>query len=94
MPLYPKSNYTFIKFERSHLPSKKYDAVLKNKASGHIVKVPFGARGYTQYKDRALGLYSSQDHGDLLRRDRYRARHAGDINQAYSPSWFSLKYLW
>ena len=94
MTLYPKSNYTFIKFERSHLPAKKYNAVLENKATGRIVRVPFGARGYTQFRDRALGLYSSQDHGDSLRRERYHTRHAGDTNKAYSPSWFSLKYLW
>ena len=94
MPLYPKANYTFLRFERSHIEGKKYDAILKNKSTGREVKVPFGAKGYQQFKDRALGLYRSQDHGDTTRRARYIARHSRDINTAYSPSWFSLKYLW
>lgn len=94
MPYYAKDNYTFIKFERSHLPDKKYDAILKNKSTGRLVKVPFGAKSYGQYKDKALGLYSAQDHGDTKRRDSYHARHSGDTNAPYSASWFSLKYLW
>ena len=94
MPYYPKAEYTFIRFERSHIPTKKYNAVLENKATGLLVTVPFGATGYAQYKDRALGVYSSIDHMDKKRRASYRARHSGDINLAYSPSWFSLKYLW
>ena len=94
MPYYPREKYTFIGFERSHLPAKKYNAILKNKTTSREVKVPFGAIGYEQYKDRALGLYSSQDHKNTSRRARYIARHSGDINKAYSPSWFALKYLW
>ena len=94
MPLYSKKDYSFIKFERSHLPAKKYNAILENKSTGRIVRVPFGARGYTQYKDRALGLYASSDHNDKTRRANYHARHASDINKPYSPSWFALKYLW
>lgn len=94
MPHYSKSEYEFVRFKRSHLTTKKYDAVLRNKSTGREVNVPFGARGYGQYKDRALGLYSAQDHNDPIRRANYIARHSGDINRAYSPSWFSLKYLW
>ena len=90
MPYYPKTEYEFIRFERSHIPSKKYNAILENKVTGRIGTVPFGSTGYAQYKDRALGFYSSIDHMDKKR----RARHSGDINLAYSPSWFSLKFLW
>ena len=81
-------------FERSTRPGNKYAAILKSKATGRQVTIHFGATGYAQYKDRALGLYASSDHTDPVRRASYRARHAGDINAAYSPSWFSLKYLW
>ena len=94
MPLYPKSEYTFQKFERSSRPTKKYAAILKSKSTGRLVTIHFGATGYSQYKDRALGLYASSDHGDKARRANYRARHASDINKPYSASWFSLKYLW
>lgn len=94
MPFYPKSEYVFVRFEKSHLPDKKYDAILKSRSTGRPVKVPFGARSYSQYKDIALGLYSSQDHEDTKRRASYHARHSGDTNAPYSASWFSLKYLW
>ena len=94
MPLYPKSEYTFQKFERSTRPGKKYAAILKSKTTGRLVTIHFGATGYAQYKDRALGLYASSDHNDKTRRANYRARHASDINKPYSASWFSLKYLW
>ena len=36
----------FVKFKRSHLKHKKYDAILKNKDTNRYVNVPFGARGY------------------------------------------------
>ena len=93
MALYPKSEYTFQKFERSSRPTKKYAAILKSKSTGRLVTIHFGATGYSQYKDRALGLYSSSDHGDKTRRANYHARHASDINKLYRPSYFSLKYL-
>ena len=94
MSYYPESQYKFIRFERSHVPTKKYDAVLKNRTTGREVKVPFGAKSYQQYKDQALGLYSHLDHGDAKRRAAYKSRHSGDTNKPYSASWFSLKYLW
>ena len=94
MPYYPREKYTFIGFERSSRPTKKYAAIIKSKSTGRLVTIHFGARSYGQFKDRALGLYSSSDHNDKTRRANYHARHASDINKPYSPSWFSLKYLW
>ena len=94
MPYYPKAEYTFIEFKRSHIPSKKYNAILKSKSTGRLVTIPFSATGYSQYKDRTLGLYSSLYQRDKTHRANYRARHASDINKAYSASWFALKYLW
>lgn len=91
---YKKDDYKFIGFSISHLKDKKYDAILKNRETGKIVHVPFGAKGYSQYKDRALGYYSQFDHLDKKRRRSYQVRHAADINKPYSASWFSLNYLW
>ena len=92
---YSKKEYTFVKFERSHLPNKKYNAILKNKKTGREVKVPFGARNYEQYKDSTgLGLYSNKDHGDKKRRAAYRARHRNDNLTDYSPGHFSWYFLW
>ena len=94
MSLDSKSEYTFQRFERSSRPTKKYAAILKSKSTGRLVTIHFGATGYSQYKDRALGLYSSLDHKDKKRRANYRSRHTSDIDKAYSASWFALKYLW
>lgn len=95
MTYYPSKDYTLVRYEKSHLSNKKYNAVLRNKATGREVRVPFGDRAYGQYRDRVpLKLYSSMDHGDEARRANYRSRHSSDINKEYSPSWFSLHMLW
>lgn len=93
--MYPCSEYTFQKFEKA-TGAKKYNAILKNKKTGRTVKVGFGAKGYQHYKDKALGSYSSQNHGDAKRREAYRKRHAGegDASRKYSPGWFAWHYLW
>ncbi len=95
--VYPPDKYDFVKFERSHRHDKKYNAVLRNKATGRTKKIPFGAKGYAQYKDSTgLKLYSSQDHLDEERRKRYQKRHEGEGNNTrkYSAGWFSYRYLW
>ena len=95
MPYYPKEKYTLVNFKRSHLKNKKYDAILKNKETDRRVIVPFGARGYEQYQDKTpLQLYKKYNHGDKTRRANYHVRHKNNINKPFSPSWFSLKYLW
>ena len=87
--------HEFIGFEESHLPNKKYNAILKNKTSGRLVRVPFGARGYEQYKgSTGPGKFSSLNHLDKQRRQNYIKRHSKDKNTPYSASWFSLHYLW
>lgn len=93
MVYYPKKEYELIGFEKSHLLAKKYDAVLENKKTKKIVRIPFGSRIHGQYFDK-IGLYTSQDHLDERRRQLYKIRHQNDINKPYSPSWFSLKFLW
>ena len=95
--VYPADKYKFIKFERSHLKDKKYNAVLKHISTGRTKKIPFGARGYAQYKDSTgLKLYSSQDHLDEERKKRYQQRHKGEGNSTrkYSAGYFSYWYLW
>lgn len=88
-------NYKFVKFVRSHLKQKKYDAILMNKKTGRLRKVPFGQKGYQHFKDTTgLGLYSRYDHLDKERRRRYRLRHEGEQYRKYSSGYFSYKYLW
>ena len=93
MPLYPKSEYTFQRFERSSRPTKKYAAILKSKATGRLVTIHFGATGYpnTKTAPSASTLHQTTETPHAV---QTTARHAGDINKPYSPSWFSLKYLW
>ena len=87
--------YKFLRFEKSHLKNKKYNAVLLNKETGRERKVPFGAIGYEQYKDSTgLNLYSKLDHLDKDRRKRYRERHKGEEKNKFSSGYFSYKYLW
>jgi len=93
---YPKSEYKFVKFRKSETPFKKYDAIIKKKSTGELKRIPFGQQGYDQYKDKTgLGLYSSYDHGSMIRRNSYRARHIANVrNDQFSPGYFSYFYLW
>lgn len=87
-------NYTFKGFEKSRTDGKKYDAILVNKTTKREKRVPFGAKGYEHYKDKALGLYSKDNHLDPKRRALYRKRHQGEDKAKYSSGYFAWKYLW
>jgi hypothetical protein len=97
---YSKNDYKLIGFRKSIKRLSKYDAILENKKNKKIVIVPFGGirpNGipYEQFKDRVpLKLYTKYDHGDEDRRLRYLKRHSKNINEPYSKSYFSEKYLW
>jgi len=92
----PKDKYKLQGFQKSIHRHKKYDAILRNMASGRLVRMPFGDASYAQYKDSTrLGLYSHLDHLDPKRRRSYRQRHANDIKVGfYSPGYMSWHYLW
>ena len=49
-----------------------------------------------QYKDTTgLKLFSNYDHKDKKRKDKYINRHQHYIKKGYySPSYFSMRYLW
>jgi hypothetical protein len=98
---YKKSEYKFIQFQKSDRAGKKYTAVLQAKPAGKIVYIHFGAikpdgTPYEQYKDSTgLKFYSKYDHGDKQRQKKYKARQKGVIKTGYySPSFFSMRYLW
>jgi len=78
-----------IIFEKSKVKNKKYVAILPDGK-----RVNFGDKRYQQYEDRTpLKLYSSLDHHDKERRNRYYERHNKDYHK-YSADWLSKKYLW
>lgn len=88
-------NYKLIGFQKSSTKNKKYDALLENKDSKKIKKVPFGDIRYQQFRDSTpLKLYSHLDHNDLNRRHLYLARHASTKDDKFSSSWFSANFLW
>lgn len=87
--------YKFLFFEKSHLKSKKYNAVLLNKKNERERRVPFGSSISEHYKDNTgLGKWSHKDHNDKERRRLYRARHRGEEKNKFSSGYFSWKYLW
>lgn len=100
MPYYSRSEYNFLRFEKSKKEGKKYDAVLVNKKTKREARVPFGDKDYSQYKDTSgLGLYTHLNHLDSMRRTAYKIRHAKDVRsdstgKMYSPGYFSMSVLW
>lgn len=92
---YSMDDWRFSHFEKSKRHMKKYDAIIENKRTNKIVRVPFGALTYEQYHDKALGLYSDYNHFDETRRKLYRNRHKKWLkDRYYSPAYFSWRYLW
>ncbi len=93
------NDYKFIKFKKSHLANKKYNAIIYNTKTKRFKRVPFGAIKksgipHSQYRDgTGLGLYSSYDHLDKKRRDNYFKRF-GKKAKKYSSMYFSHRYLW
>lgn len=87
--------FRLIKFERSHLPAKKYNAIIEDKVTKRRQRVPFGSKIHEHYKDTTgLKLYSRLDHNDPKRKANYLARHEKTRHKVFSPSWFSWKFLW
>jgi hypothetical protein len=87
--------YRLLGFKRSQARNKKYDAILQNKITGRIRRVPFGQLGYEHYRDSTgLGLYSHLDHNDPARRRNYLGRHRKDKDSLFSSGYFAAKYLW
>ena len=89
------SDYKFIEFKKSNTKHKKYDAILMNKKTSKLKKVPFGDNRYEQYKDSTgLGIYTKLNHNDSKRRALYRQRHEGEEQNKFSSGYFSLRFLW
>ena len=87
--------FRIVKFERSHLPQKKYNAIIEDVKTRKRMKVPFGSTQYQQFRDDVpLKLYKRLDHNDEKRRKNYLARHEKTRHKRFSPSWLSSVYLW
>ena len=96
--LFPKKDYDLVGFKISTNPNKKYDAFIKNKNTGRLVKIGFGSRFplMEHYKDQTgIGAYSKLDHLDDVRRQAFRNRFRHSYDPDYfSPLYMSWRYLW
>ena len=88
-------DYKFIQFEKSHIKNKKYNAVIMNKKTKKLRRIPFGDSRFEQYRDSTgLGLYSHKNHLSEKRRKSYRARHLKTSKNKFSSSYFAFNFLW
>ena len=87
--------FRHIRFERSKVRGKKYDAIIEDKVTKRQQRVPFGDVNYSQYFDNTgLKLYSRLDHNDPKRRAAYKARHENTRHKKFSSSWYADRFLW
>jgi hypothetical protein len=94
MTYYSKKDYKLIGYRKSKRKNAKYDAILEQKKTKKLKYVPFGAIGYSHFRD-LTGLNLYQTHNDPNRRRLYRARHKKDLKTGYySPGYFSYFVLW
>jgi hypothetical protein len=84
-------------FMKSANKNKKYSTIYNGKT------INFGDSKMEQYKDSTgLGLYTSKDHLDPVRRKSYLARAKGIKNakgeltwkMKSSPNYYSVRFLW
>jgi len=86
-----------IEFSKSKVKNKKYAVKYNGKT------INFGDSRMEQYKDSTgLGLYTSKNHLDPVRRKSYLARAKGIKNKKGELTWkdkasanyYSVRYLW
>jgi len=65
----------------------------KKKKTIHFGAIKKDGTPYSQFKDKALGLYSKYDNNDKERRKRYLKRHNKKYGK-YSADTLAKKYLW
>lgn len=96
MVYYKMTDYNLEGFEKSKRKRKMYNALLLNKKTKRIIKVPFGDNKMENFRDKTgLNAYPHLIHGDEKRRKAFRARHKGYLRKGfYSPSYFSYHILW
>ena len=94
MTYYKKTEYKLLGYRKSHRKGSKYDAILENKKTKKLKYIPFGAIGYSHFRD-LTGLDLYETHNDPERRRLYRARHKSYLKEGYySPAYFSYYILW
>lgn len=99
---------SIVSIQKSPNKHKKYLAVVKNKKTGKLRKIHFGASSYQHYKDLTrIKSWKHKNHNDTKRRKNYFLRHSGvplktvaldkEIHKSkgiYNAKILSHKYLW
>ena len=90
------TEYDFIRFEKAKAKNKKYSAIIRNKKTNKLKKLNFGDNRYKHFFDKTgLKIYTHLNHNDKQRRKNYISRHSVFIKKGfYSPSYFSMNFLW
>jgi hypothetical protein len=93
---YKISDFLLKGFQKSTRKGKMYDAILQNKNSKKIIKVPFGDNSMGNYGDKTgLNLYPQLIHRDPKRRSAFHSRFFHLLKEGfYSAGYFSFYYLW
>lgn len=93
---YKKKLFELVDIKISSRKNKKYDAFIRNKKTGQIIKIPFGQKGYEHYQDiTPIKVYSDYDHKDDGRKIKYQRRFRRMYNPEYwSPTSLSWTFLW
>ena len=88
-------DYRFKGFRISHAKHSKYDAILVHKQIGNTIFLPFGGATTKTYQDlTGLNAFPSLLHHDANVRKLYHKRNDKRLRHGYfSPTYFSLKYL-
>ena len=91
-----KQEWKLLGFEKSKRVGKMYDALLQNKETKKIKRLPFGSSSHKNYRDiTGLNLYPHLIHNDKNRRKLFRARMKHNLREGYwSSSYFSYFFLW
>ena len=93
---YEQDKFKLQGFEKSNRKDKMYNAILLNKDTMKIIKVPFGDSNMGNYTDKTgLNMYPHLIHSDKKRRKAFQNRFHHFLRDGfYSPSFFSYYYLW
>ena len=87
--------FKHMRFERSKITGKKYDAVIIDVITRKIQRVPFGNQNITHYKDTTgLKLYSRLDNMNERQRQLYINAYNQTNKKKYSSEWYSARYLY
>ena len=80
-------------FIKSPKPNKKYRAIFEDNTYIDFGQIKKNGIPYTQYEDKALGLYSDYNNYDKNKRNNYYKRHPKDYG-TYSADYISKCFLW